>query len=508
LGYDVSNAAMLQNAYNVFIYPIEQLVAPSLSSTLGGALNDNLNSNQSIIPDSQPSERMESNTPVKMESEGENQFQSNQSPDQIKIESEEDDYVYVPKSMILNTYGGLDIIALGPALQRMKAQKEHYGTHQLIVAPKNLIKINFALKSGLTYHVKYALDTLLIYSAEFLLNFTECSELLDSLIDYLSDCIFQLFDRKSFKFYSYRELFEIESFCSNSLQSESLSTFNSKIQLSDGACAASLILRNCCLNAENYGYLANNHRFHTLIFKLINLPIPEEMEHYWESCKTFFTNCPPFSTLEHRKNALLILSCIGNVVKIPDQKTADIVMRVCIDFASEKDLYYVYPAIDSISKLLLSPANHSLIAESNDLIKLTKALIETLPQKGFTYDTTPNQLALWELAMLIISILVTIVQRHTLDEMLSIPGFMQTLMNLSKRPFGPPQYRPPNDILIQFAGIRERSCRTFLQCLRIKGSSKELEDQLVTRMFYAQRDQESWMVTMIANFLSECAEIA
>jgi hypothetical protein len=38
------------------------------------------------------------------------------------------------------------------------------------------------------------------------------------------------------------------------------------------------------------------------------------------------------------------------------------------------------------------------------------SLLDILPGKGFTYETTPNQMALWELVMLILPVLTTIVK--------------------------------------------------------------------------------------------------
>jgi hypothetical protein len=362
-----------------------------------------------------------------------------------------------------------------------------------------------SLKSGLNYEVKFALDTLVIYSAELGLKFTECIELLDTLIDFMFTCIDLQFGHiKPQKMYTYRELYEIETMTLQGLQANCGGTFDAKQQLTEKFCSAGLILRNSCLVPENLLFLCKSQRFHQLLFETINLPIPEEIDSFLLSTKDFLTTYPLFSSLEHRKNAIVTLSSIGAHVILPNQQTADTIVGICTDFISEEDIYYVYPAVDSLAKLLLNTQNHTLISQTN-LTPLVQELLKILPQKGFTYETTPNQMALWELVMMIIHVLSTVLVGESLQKIIKLHGFTSTVLNLSKRPIAPPKYRPPPELLSQFMGIRERAFETYLTAM--KSLEKNIQELLLTKMLFAQRDGDYFMVKLILESLSDDFEL-
>jgi hypothetical protein len=362
-----------------------------------------------------------------------------------------------------------------------------------------------SLKSGVAVEVRYALDNLMIYSSEFALKLSDHPEMLDTLIDFMEVTRNYLFPSKNSKFYTYKELYEMEDFSQNSLQSGCLKTFNGFLEANEKFLAGGMILRNSCLVPDNFGLLTKNIRFHYLMFDLLDVPIPKELEDFYSSRKEQLISYPSVCALEQRKNAIISLSTIASHVRLPDQQTTDTIMKVLADFIQEQDLYYVYPSVEILSKLLLTPTNHQYIVEtSTDLAQVVLSLLDILPGKGFTYETTPNQMALWELVMLILSVLTTIVKGDLIQKFVSIPGFKSIMLTLSKRPVSSPKYRPPQELLQQFSGVRERAFEIYLILARMGKRDQEL---LLTKMLFAHRDGDAWLVKMIVDFLSDDGDV-
>lgn len=355
-----------------------------------------------------------------------------------------------------------------------------------------------ALRSKLPYQIRYALDCLCIYSSEYSLRFVENPELLDTLVEYMQDCLSRI-ETKNEKFYTYRELYEFETMALEGLQ-PGTGTFDTVKELAEQLCAVGLILRNASIHPENLAFMSVNQGLISIIYQTLNLPIPEELED--EEDRGLCT-VPLCHVLEHRKNALMTLSCIGARVEIPDIKTAQLILKVCADFISEKNMYYVYPATDALAKLYLSSRNQQLFSQCDGLAGLCVDLLRLMPSNGFTYDTTPQQMALWELAMLILCTTVTIVDHSLQRSIIKIPGFLTIMLKLSKRPFSPPYFRAPLELLQQFVGIRERAFKTWLLCGRLVVPFRELEEKVLLMMVVAQRDGDLWMVSLILDFLAD-----
>jgi hypothetical protein len=373
------------------------------------------------------------------------------------------------------------------------------------VAPKDLKEINQALKSKQTYQIRYALDTLSIYSSEFKLLFSECPDLLDTLAEYMIELYCELIpDTKTMsRFYTYRELFEMEHMTNHYLQDDSEPTIDKKKQLHEQLTGIGLVFRNASLLPENQLLMAENTLVIQMALKTLSFPVPETTEYIFNHPYSTPVSLPIFTTLEHRKNALILLSNLAQHMSLPDEETTQWIVDVCRDFISELDVYYVYPAIDVLARLFLKQENLQLISECEGILPLCEDLLQLLPANGFSFETTPNQMAQYELVLMVLCNLVYCVGESHQKRIVEFPGFFQILRNCSRRPIAPPMFRPPPELLSQFFAVRERSFKTYMYCRRRYGVFREVEKEMVEWMYRAQREGDQWMVVMIVDFLSD-----
>ncbi|KAJ3254719.1 hypothetical protein HK103_006871 [Boothiomyces macroporosus] len=508
LGIDVNpmNITTLQAAYQTFLYPLEQMVnrsaiqrpssaqsnpnisamSPAMASTPGLYNNNYMNANQPPTIPKPQTPPLPKAPPVIPEAKV-------VPPEPI------DPATYYPKAVKLQSFGGIDLTTLGAALHRVRPAKEHY-------APKDLRKLNMSLKSKMPLQVKFALDCLSIYSAEFNLKFAEYPDLLNSLVYHMEDCLKKSTENRSNdKFYSYKELFEYEWNSISQLQDNCVGSIDVVKNLMEEATTIGLILRNASMHPENHALMSQKEDLVQMLFWTLNLPVPEAIAHLDKSVSGTILSYPVFHVLEHRKNAVIILSNIGHNITIPNDKYAQLLIDVCTDFISEANTYYVYPATDLLARVLLQSTNQILIGACSKLLDLANVLLKNLPWTGLPIDAQPSQLALWELTMLNLNSIIGLAPAEQKSEIIAIPSLMKVLYLLSKRPVA--QYAVPPELLMQFTGIRERSFRTYIECTRFSGKhSKKIETELLQRMVIAQRDQEAWLVAQILDFLSDYGE--
>ncbi|KAJ3322499.1 hypothetical protein HDV06_003043 [Boothiomyces sp. JEL0866] len=508
LGIDVNpmNITTLQAVYQTFLYPLEQMVNRSAIQRPSSAQS---NPNASAMSPAM------SNPPSLYNG---NYMNANQIPNipkpqtpplpkappvipEAKVVPPEpiDPATYFPKALKLQSFGGVDLTTLGAALHRVRPAKDHY-------APKDLRKLNMSLKSKMPLQVKFALDCLSIYSAEFNLKFPDYPELLNSLVYHMDDCLKKSTENRSNeKFFSYKELFEYEWNSVSQLQDSCEGSIDVLKNLMEEATSIGLILRNASMHPENHALMSGKEDLVNILFWTLNLPVPEKIAHLDKSNSTTILSYPVFHVLEHRKNAVIVLSNIGHNVTIPNDKYAQLLINVCSDFISEANTYYVYPATDLLARVLLQSTNQMLIGSCKNLLELANVLLKNLPWTGLPVDALPSQLALWELSMLNLNSIIGLASAEQKSKIIAIPSLMKVLYLLSKRPVA--QYGVPPELLMQFAGIRERSFRTYIECIRFSGKhSKKIEAELLQRMVLAQRDQETWLVAQILEFLSDYGE--
>ncbi|KAI8896214.1 hypothetical protein BC833DRAFT_598498 [Globomyces pollinis-pini] len=411
----------------------------------------------------------------------------------VIIEEDGEGVEYVPKARRLTSFGGLDLGIMSDALKKMRASKELY-------APKNLKRLNMALKSGLTYQIRYGLDVLTIYSSEFQFRIQEYPPILDTLVILMKSTLAKLEMKPNQKFLTYRELFEIESTIQTSFQANYESSLDENKWLMEQTCAIGLILRNATLLPDNQFTMSKNVNFITIIFQTLNLPISSELESLTNPYGSLPITLPTTNVLEHRKNSLIMLSNIANYVILPNQEMANLIVQVCTDYISETDNYYVNPALDVLGKLLTIHENQVLIGNSIHVQELCTIIFSQLPTQGFSFDATPHLLTQWELMMMILSTIVSVLSNLDKQE-LSKKQYIQQLKFLASRPKYQTTYPPALELQQQFASIRERAFRTFIEL-----GKDSIEEDMVRFLFLASKNGDIWMVTIILEYLSKFSQ--
>ena len=416
-------------------------------------------------------------------------------------EVEDDDGTYVPKTRKVHSFGGIDLANISTVLKRSRPSKEHYGNSQLTLAAKNLKHIHLSLISRLDLEVRYALDNLVIYSSENDLLFPQCAQLFNSLVEFFFEVMDKLYgNTKPCKFYNVKTLNEIESVSTNVFQSDCIPTVVEHRVLMDRLVVISMIFRNSSMNPENLEIMAKHPGFAKAVILLLNIPIPQEFVEFLENGDVdSVTTASPCNTLEHRKNAIIILSNIGSMFPIENIPTMQLIYDVCTDFISEKDGAYLYPAVDCLARLLIDVNHQLFLAEIENLPSLVDVLLALLPTRAFSYDTLSPQMAIYELVMLILCI-VTLVARGPARVSIITKQLKQQMLALSKRP--PSGFRVmPIEIIREFWSVRERALRIYLVCLKGARLTEEVERDLVMMMSIAQRDGDMWMSAAILEFL-------
>jgi hypothetical protein len=245
------------------------------------------------------------------------------------------------------------------------------------------------LESGLDFEIKYALDLLVIYSAEGNLNFKKAPYLLDSLANIMKSCLQKTITSEApGKFIPYSELLQIETD-----MIEKMGKKNDTRELSIG-----LIIRNSSFSADNQQICSSHADLRQLLYSTLSISYPSRIMNQFKSGSYFIDQ---FHSLEHRKNSLITLSNISNTL-ILEPELAALIILVCEDMMHSP---YEYSVLDLLSKLLLNENNHRLLADIG-MKGLAEIITEALPS-SWPLEPTVDQMASWELMLVI---LITIIQ--------------------------------------------------------------------------------------------------
>lgn len=256
------------------------------------------------------------------------------------------------------------------------------------------------LESRLDFEIKYAIDVLVIYSAEQALSFKQAPYLLNALLELMKDSLAHEIESLSpGVFVSYEKLLELSK-CMNDR-----GVGNSKH--SEWSLGIGLILRNASFHPENQGLLSQHSKLHEILFWTLNLPIPASIIESYEKNSMFMRE---FSTLEQRKNSLVTLSNIAHLFHLT-LDMGPLLIETLADFIPGE---YEYIALDVLSKLLLLEPNHRVIAACS-LLDLMANIMKLLP-RTWPIEPSQDELATYELSLVCVFTLCTLLNPESKSE--------------------------------------------------------------------------------------------
>ncbi|KAJ3273098.1 hypothetical protein HK104_004330 [Borealophlyctis nickersoniae] len=189
-----------------------------------------------------------------------------------------------------------------------------------------------------------------------------------------------------------------------------------------------------------------------------------------------------------RKNAIVILSNIGLYVQFDNVELSNAALDTLTDVISDPSGNYRYTALEALAKLTLIDANWDMITHlanqtSTRLYRVVRSVLGTLPTAGLTCDATPEELAAWEMASLVIYNLASVEDRIRYA-LVRTPGFVTLMVKLCRRPTAdvvrvqstttPASKNTQQQQSAQFAPICRRSMRTLVECARVSGNREVL----------------------------------
>ena len=349
--------------------------------------------------------------------------------------------------------------------------------------------------------VRFALDTLVIYSSEEDLFLAQCPQLLNSLVEYFFEVMNKLYAScKAQRFYDYKTLYEMETLSNEVFQGSSEATIDEKGMLANKLAMLSMIFRNCSMIPDNVDLMGKHPGFAKVVILMLKVPVPIELEDFFENPETHIAQSLPCTTLEHRKNAVIVLSNIGGMFPIPNPPTLQLITSVCKDFISETDTAYVYPAVDCLAKIFIDAGNQAKIADLDGIQFLVEGLLLLIPTKAFPYEASKPLMALYELVMLLLCIITSNIRGGTREKVMT-KQFAQHMLILSKRPAINYRATIPIEIVREFWSVRERALRIYLTCIKGKKLGDLVQTELILMMSIAQRDGDLWMSAAILEFM-------
>ena len=378
-------------------------------------------------------------------------------------------------SLSIRSFGGYDFEQLQLAIQRPPFSKMHIG-------PTNLFHLYMALLSRLPAQTRYALDVLVLFSVENMLQFKPALELLDVIMELLEQKLERVLVACE-KRLTYNELILFAKKSNRSLAPLSPPLENSKTK--DGETEAdlcvmlALLVSNTSFHPENQQLLAS----HPLTLQILFWTLTMDPSHGKKS-----------HALEHRKHAITLLANIANTPSFaPTEELMIDIIWVCTDYLSMKQKTpgclikgYAYHSLETLSKLLLSQQNRTTLElvhhdSKVDLKALCIVLYAHLPL-GLETDSAFT-LAGWEL-LLVVLVQITQVMR-TLPHSSTV---IARLVSLCKP-------RPP-----PFDTVRER-CFALLKGVYMQ-TEKESEEDLVQLMMDCSRAGDKWMSVQVGLLLN------
>ncbi|KAJ3340276.1 hypothetical protein HDU91_000880 [Kappamyces sp. JEL0680] len=353
--------------------------------------------------------------------------------------------------------------------------------------------------------VRYAMDLLTLVSHEQLLKFNDCPELLTTMLELFSENIdVATAKQKPASAFTYSQLYEME-FCSiNSLQSNCVSSLDRQASRRDLALSIGLVLRNCSCMYENQSIMGLHPLLGKTLLKMLNLAVPPSIQDAIQPGPASPTLSYP-CLLEHRKNALLIFSQLGQFLALPDIESTSLVISLCTDFITDDSGVYIYHSLDALARLMLNPRNQGHFEGASGYPALVKGLLKLLPQTGFPlFQTVQQHLAEWELALVVLTSIISNVSPHILVEFLQVPGIMKQLYHLAKRPTSSFRLVSP-ETLNMIASLRERCVKNLIALVHVESEveKRQWEKELLMLGLRSGAEGEPWMYNVVFEHLGE-----
>ena len=356
----------------------------------------------------------------------------------------------------------------------------------------DLHRITMSLKSLLDSEIKYAVDTLLA------LSFQKQANLVLQKIPHLVSAFMNAFAKsleaafgvlhKSKKHAStidtsYADLFEEEIQEIDDFQVDCEPTFqNPRIMHAERAVVMGTILTNFSFYTENGTFLATLQSFLLLLDRLLILvSLPRR--------SPLLQGLTPRQAglLDHRKNLVTLISNMGAQFVIPTS-SGQVLCDLLRDFLAYPESPYAYTALEALAKLSLLDQNREIFVTLGGLEEIIYLTSQRLPSQGLTLNATPETVAAWELASLLIYNLSDMGDDTVRAIITSTPGLLGALVRIASSGI-----RVGNDVHADYIRIITlRMLKTLMECTRSMDARHALlrhETVLLPLVFQIKRSQ-------------------
>ena len=298
--------------------------------------------------------------------------------------------------------------------------------------------MDMSLRSRLDTEVKYALDALLAisYQKQFLLSFAKLPKLLRSLLDIFEICMCEAFgapplssNRQGLKrpgsaFMTYADLFVAEE--REMINWESLESPNTLVDdrtaNAERLTTIITLLSNFSFHTENAQVFSQDSRLKKLICRLVWIITYPELP-----IKGFGYRKAGY--LLHRKNLVLFFSNVANLWHLSTE-SGPIHIHLLLDFMKTKEINYGHLALEALAKLSLVDTNYDSFVSYEEPEQLIALTLEYLPMEGLHLDATPETIAGWELASLLLANTTGLSDNGIMKCIVDGPGSLQHIFRL------------------------------------------------------------------------------
>ncbi|KAL5032042.1 hypothetical protein BDV3_000639 [Batrachochytrium dendrobatidis] len=486
-------------------------------------------------------------------------------------------HLFTPRSRRLTTYGGIDLEKLARAIRRASPCKEQYAIQdmsRLTMSLKSRLQseVRYALDALLIFSHEGTIrftECIDLLNALVRLAGDSLTELFS-----LTQAKMQVLDHPHA---TYLSLFETQFHEQHMLEPMGRPTLCRTKLLSDCCLSIGIILRNCSFFPENQRMLAEHAGVVELLYweidltALLDTPMAEYIDGNYtadtydqcsnvedeaskphqdnlldverradfsvcselaqdttDSATHSFPRChrqtvpkPTFSMLhilDHRKNAIVILSNIGNFVHCRTESISTAFLNTISDFIGCNSAY-VYPALDAMARLMLVSDNLDRFSRYDGIYVLANRIAALLPDR-ILFDMPPEQHALLELVSMTLYSVTFIGNDMLRQHICQIPGLIQTLLRLCHLPYmqyigqrvnvTQAQFKLLQKQLIQMLPICQRSMRTIYECAKYAGNRDRLllfEQELLETSIDAQQAGDDNLAKLTAEVLSELSGV-
>lgn len=355
-----------------------------------------------------------------------------------------------------------------------------------------MFSLKMRLESRQNLEIMYALNIITMYSSLGECNFKHFPWLIESLVSLMNESIQGFIDDQAPVspeiHLTYKQLYQITSQMSTTMTPTQVRQYDLHEQR---AIAIGQILRNCSFLPENASIFAVHPGVLGIIYNTSNLPISAEIMTAYTTYDAFM---PVSYTLEHRKNALVLLSNIASQTKLPSQSFTDLIISMLSDFIPHT--MFKYSACETLAKLLINESN-SPVFHSLRILEIFSVVIESLPST-LVRSSTYEELAYYEFAFIALLKL----------SQLGTPGTQRELLvNFGRRLFCFCIY----DVNREMDTMRERAMQVLVICSGTNRSPGHLLkpefvhecEEFAIRIVMTYREPGiSWMASLAAKFLA------